>query len=179
MSAQTGIATDALQELKYMEELTDVSLETVTKSMAKQIKSMFSAQKGTEDYVNAYKQLGIEVTNADGSLRNANEVYWEIIDSLGQMSNETERDANAILLLGRSAQEVNPMIKIGSSGMAEFAKEARNMGSVLSNETLQKLGETDDALQRMYQQIEASKRSIGSDIAPAVTEAFQKITDKS
>jgi hypothetical protein len=178
LSAQTGIATDTLQELKYMEELTDVSLETVTKTMAKQIKSMASAQKGTEDYVNTYRKLGIEVTNADGSLRNSNEVYWEVIDALGQMSNETERDANAMMLLGKSAQEVNPMIEIGSTGMAEFSKEAQNMGSVLSNELLQNLGDTDDALQRLYQQLEISKREVGADIAPAMTKAIGKVTEK-
>ncbi len=178
MSAQTGIATDTLQELNYMQELTDVSLETTTKSMAKQIKSMYSAQKGTEDYVNAYKKLQVEFTNMDGSLRKSDIVYWEIIDALGQMANETERDATAMLLLGRSAQDLNPLIQIGSAGVAEFAREARNMGAVLSNETLDKLGETDDALQRLYQQLEISKRNIGAAIAPEVTDAFEKIANK-
>jgi DNA repair exonuclease SbcCD ATPase subunit len=139
---------------------------------------MFSAQKGTEDYLDAYRKLGVEFTNMDGSLRNSDSVYWEVIDSLGQMANETERDATAMLLLGKSAQDLNPLIKIGSGGVAEFAKEARNMGAVLSNETLAKLGETDDALQRLYQQIEISKRSIGSDIAPDITKAFDTIANK-
>ena len=35
MSTQTGIATDTLQELTYMAELTDTSLETITSTMAK------------------------------------------------------------------------------------------------------------------------------------------------
>ena len=42
-STVTGIATDKLQEYMYAAELVDVSTETLTKSMAKQIKSMKSA----------------------------------------------------------------------------------------------------------------------------------------
>ena len=40
LATQTGVSTDSLQELKYMEDLVDVSLETVTGSMAKNIKRM-------------------------------------------------------------------------------------------------------------------------------------------
>lgn len=178
LSAQTGVATDKLQELKYMEELTDVSLETVTNSMAKQIKAMFNAQKGTEDVTNAYKKLGVEFKDSNGALKDSDTVYWEAIDALGLMANETERDATAMLLFGKSAQDLNPIIKIGSAGVSEFAKEAQKMGAVLSNDTLISLGKTDDALQRMYLQLDIAKRSIGTDIAPAMTEAFEKITDK-
>jgi len=39
-ATQTGIATDKLQEYMYAAELVDVSTETLTKSMAKNIKSM-------------------------------------------------------------------------------------------------------------------------------------------
>ena len=46
-SQVTGIATDKLQEYQYAAELVDVSTETLTKSMAKNIKSMSSAASGT------------------------------------------------------------------------------------------------------------------------------------
>ena len=45
LSAQTGVTTKTLQELKYMQELTDVSLEDVTKTMARNIRGMYNAQK--------------------------------------------------------------------------------------------------------------------------------------
>ncbi len=44
-STVTGIATDKLQEYMYAAELVDVSVDSLTGSMAKQIKSMKSAQK--------------------------------------------------------------------------------------------------------------------------------------
>ena len=47
----TGIATDKLQEYMYAAELVDVSVETLTSSMAKNIKSMKSFEEGNKNVV--------------------------------------------------------------------------------------------------------------------------------
>ena len=124
-STVTGIATDKLQEYMYAAELVDVSVDTLTKSMAKNIKSMKSAQDGSKSMVEAYEKLGVQVTNTDGSLRNADDVYWEIIEALGSLENETERDAIAMTILGKSAQELNPLIEAGAERMQELGKQAQ------------------------------------------------------
>ena len=143
-SAQTGLATDKIQELQYASELVDVSLETVTGSMARNIRAMGDAQMGTAQYVEAYEKLGITYKNTDGTLRDGQTVYWEVIDALGAMDNATERDSIAMDLLGRSAQELNPLILAGSATMAELATEAQNVGAVLSEDALTGLGAFDD-----------------------------------
>ena len=73
-STVTGISTEKLQAYSYAAELVDVSVETLTKSHAKQIKSMKSVQDGTALMVDAYQKLGVEVMNADGTLRNGETV---------------------------------------------------------------------------------------------------------
>ena len=85
VSTQTGIATDKLQEYMYAAELVDVSTETLTKSMAKQIKSMNSAANGSKSYAEAYEKLGVSVTDSNGHLRDSDTVYWELIDALGKV----------------------------------------------------------------------------------------------
>ena len=177
MSNNTGIAKDTLQELYYMQELTDVSLDTVTSTMEKNIKSMYNAQKGLTDNIAAYNKLGISVTDSNGNLRDSETVYWEAIDALGNMTNETERDATAMVLFGKSAQDLNSVIKLGSKGVEEYAREAQEMGAVLSDDVLSTLGETDDAFQRMQQQIEITKRGIGIAFAPSITEGAERLTD--
>ena len=68
-STVTGMSTEALQAYKYAAELVDVPLETLTKSMAKQIKSMSGAADGSKAMVAAYDKLGVKVTDANGNLR--------------------------------------------------------------------------------------------------------------
>lgn len=168
-SAVTGIATDKLQEYRYAAELVDVSTDTLTKSMAKNIKSMSSAAKGTGETADAYKKLGVSVTNSDGSLRDSQEVYWELIDALGQVDNETERDALAMQILGKSAQELNPLIKAGSDRMEELGQQARDAGAVLSDEALKSFGAFDDQLQYLKVNSEAAKNALGTALLPMLT----------
>ena len=168
-SAVTGIATDKLQEYKYAAELVDVSTETLTKSMSKNIKSMSSAAKGTGATAEAYKKLGVSVTNSDGSLRDSQEVYWELIDALGKVDNETERDAMAMQILGKSAQELNPLIEAGSARMAELGQQAHEAGAVLSDEALNSFGAFDDQMQYLKVNAQAAKNALGTALLPMLT----------
>ena len=165
-SSVTGLSTESLQAYNYAADLVDVSMETMTKSMAKQVKSMASARDGSKAYAEAYKQLGVSVTDANGQLRDSETVYWECIDALGAIENETERDALAMQLFGKSAQELNPLIAQGSEGIAALTEEAKAMGAVMSEESLAKLGAFDDSIQRLSAGSEAAKNALGLVLLP-------------
>lgn len=169
-STVTGIATDKLQEYMYAAELVDVSTETLTKSMAKQIKSMKSATDGSSSYVEAYERLGVAVTDANGNMRDSDAVYWELIDSLGKVQNETERDALAMTLLGKSAQELNPLIEAGAGRMQELGDQAREAGYVISDEMLAAYGALDDNIQYLKVNAEGAKNALGTVLLPVLTE---------
>jgi len=169
VSAQYGVAANDLQSYYYAAELVDVSVDTITKSMAKNIKSMKAVQDGTKLSVEAYETLGVSVTNADGTLRDAETVYWEVIDALGAMENETQRDSLAQQILGRSALELNTLIKAGSGVMQGYAEEAEKAGYILSDEVLGTLGALDDAEQRQQNNLKALQNAVGNAFAPELT----------
>lgn len=177
LSAKTNISTDALQGYMYAAELVDVSVETITKSMQRNIRSMGSAADGSAQYANAYKQLGVAVQDANGDLRDSQEVFWELIDALGQMTNETERDEIAMTLLGKSAQDLNPLIEAGADRMRELADEAASVGYIMSGETLSALGSLDDQLQRLDGAATAAKNALGASLAPTLEYLAEKATN--
>ncbi|HBL84686.1 MAG: phage tail protein [Clostridiales bacterium GWF2_38_85] len=162
----TGMSTESLQAYKYAAELVDVSMETLTGSMAKQIKSMSSARDGSAKFTEAYDALGISVADSNGNLRDSETVYWETIDALGNIANETERDALAMQIFGKSAQELNPLIAQGSEGMAALTEEAKNMGAVMSDDSLNALGDFDDTVQRLKSGAGAAKNMLGTVLLP-------------
>lgn len=165
-STVTGMTVESLQAYNYAADLVDVSMETLTGSMAKQIKSMSTARKGTGSIAEAYDQLGVKVTDSNGKLRDGEKVYWEVIDALGKVTNETERDAIAMQILGKSAQDLNPLIAQGSEGIAALTDEAQRMGAVLSEDSISKLGAFDDSVQRLKQGSEAAQRVMGTVLLP-------------
>ncbi|WP_010244579.1 hypothetical protein [Acetivibrio cellulolyticus] len=166
MSTVTGMSTESLQAYKYAAELVDVSMETLTGSMSKQVKSMANARDGSAKFADAYAKLGISVTDSSGQLRDSETVYWETIDALGKISNETERDALAMQIFGKSAQELNPLIAQGSEGIAALTEEAKRMGAVMSDDSLNALGKFDDSVQRLKAGAGAAKNAMGTILLP-------------
>lgn len=177
MATISGLSTDQIQEMSYMAELVDVSLSTMTGSMSKLTRAMSNAQKGSEKESEAFRRLGVRTTNFDGSLRSSSEVFFDVIDALGQMEEGTERDALAMDLFGRSAQELNPLIKAGSDGMRKFASEAHQVGYVLDSGTLDQLGALDDAFVRLGNLRTTIRNRLGSAMAPALERVLTKLTE--
>jgi hypothetical protein len=79
--------------MSYASRFVDVDLETMTGSMAKLTKSMDGARGGTGDTAKAFKTLGISVTDGNDNLKDSKQVWTEAIGALGNIKNETERDA--------------------------------------------------------------------------------------
>lgn len=176
-SSITGLSTDALQEYAYMAELVDTDVSTITGSLTKLTRNMDSATKGTGNAYEAFKTLGVDIYNADGSLRDANDVFTEAIGKLGEVENQTERDAIAMNLFGKSGQELNPIIDAGSEALEEYRKQAHETGYVLSGETLEGLGSIDDSIQLLKNTMDTAKKQVATALMPVVakiTEAFMK-----
>lgn len=177
LSMQTGQSTQQLQEFAYASELIDVSVDTLQGSLTKLTNNMQDTMNGTGNAKASFDELGVSVTNAvDGSMRSANDVFYETIDALGQVKNETERDAMAMDIFGRSAQDLNPLIIQGSKTLKAYADEAHNMGYVLDDEALSALGAVDDAYQRLQKTQEGVKNQLAVEFAPYLEEFYGDVT---
>lgn len=176
LSLTTGQTTDQLQEFSYASELIDVSLDTLQGSLTKLTNNMQDTANGTGNAQAAFQQLGVSVTDADGHLRSANDVFYDVIDALGDVTNATERDALAMDIFGRSAQDLNPLIVQGADTLREYAQEAHDMGYVLDNDALAALGAVDDAYQRLQKTQEGVKNQLAEQFSPYLTEFYEKIT---
>ena len=176
LSMQTGQSTEQLQEFAYATELIDVSVDTLQGSLTKLTNNMQDTMNGTGNAKASFEALGISVTNADGSMRSANDVFYETIDALGQVKNETERDAMSMDIFGRSAQDLNPLIIQGSKTLKAYADEAHNVGYVLDDEALSALGAVDDAYQRLQKTQEGVKNQLSAEFAPYLEEFYGDVT---
>lgn len=177
LASVTGMTTDSVQELNYMADLTDVSMDRIKDSLKETTNKMQEAAAGTGDAYDAYQRLGVEVTNADGSLRSAQDVFYDTIDALGEIKNQTERDALAMDLMSESAQELNPLIDLGGEKMRAYAQEAHDMGYVLDNDALKSLQGVDDAYARLQNTQEGVKNQLSAEFAPYLEEFYGDVTN--
>lgn len=170
LSTQTGISTTELQKLEYMSGLIDTDVTTVTGSMTKLTKAMNSASSGTGASADAFKELGVNVTDSNGELRNSYDVFYEVIDALGKIENPTERDAKAMEIFGKSAKELNNMIEAGSDTLKAFGDEAVSTGYVLSEEAVGNIASISDSFDRIKNAGDSAIRNSIAPLAPAISE---------
>jgi len=176
LSTVTHISTEELQKMQYASNLLDVDVDVMTGSITKLTNNMELARDGSYTLTDQFGKLGIKFKDSKGNLRDANEVFYEAIDALGKVKNETERDALAMDLFGKSAKDLNPLIEAGSDAIKELGIQAEDMGMVMSNTELDKLGRFNDAFEEMGKQGDALKNSLGLVLLPILTGLFEAIS---
>lgn len=139
---RSGISTDRIQEYRYAADLIDVSVDAIISANSKLKKNMASGGA-------AFDKLGVKVTDANGNLRDSSEVFDEVVLALSKIQNETERDTVAMEIFGKGADELAGLIDDGGASFRELAKEAHEAGAVLSQDSLNALNKTNDALDKL------------------------------
>lgn len=176
MSKRYSLGTAELQKYSAAADLVDVSTEAIAKSHQKLAKNMLSAQDGTGSAAKAFATLGISVTNADGSLRKGDDVWQEAIQALGNMKNETERDALAMQLMGKSASELNPLIEDGGETYKNVADTLKKYNlDFVDQETLDKANAFNDQLDTMKAVGLVALQSLGAELAGYLEPALKKV----
>ena len=173
LSKQYGLSTEEIQKFKYATDLIDVSLETYVASIARNIRSMTAYQNGTEATVQAYDTLGVAVTDANGKLRDSQTVYNEVISALGKIEGETERDSIAMTILGRNAQQLNPLILGGADALAELGEQAENLGLILPQESLDNLNAFNDKVDTLKANMNGLQMVVGESFANSFDSFFE------
>lgn len=175
LSQNTGIATDELQKLEYASNFVDVSLESITGAMSKLTKNVESAGDRTSKLGQTFAQLHVKVKDSSGELRSSNEIFYDVIDALQKIDNQTERDSIAMSIFGKSAQELSGVIEAGSAGLKSYGEEAQKLGLVMSGEELRKAGEFQDAIDKLSASFESLKNNLGLTVIPILTKLFDAI----
>ena len=174
LSLQTSVSTTDLQAFQYAEDFIGVSSDQLADSLKDLTTKMSDAANGNEETAAKFDQLGVSIYDAQGNLRSSYDVFLDVIDGLGEMSNQAERDALAMSLINESAQQLNPLIEQGSGSLKKYAAEAENVGYILSNDQLKALTAVDEAQNRLLKSQEAVSKQISAEYAPYMSDALNE-----
>jgi len=178
LSKVTGIGTDELQKYGYAADLVDVSVESVAKANKKLAKNAYSAANGSKSQAKAFEAIGVSVTDSNGQLRNSEAIFQDVLKALGQMTNETERDAIAQQLMGKSAAELNPLIEDGGETYKMVADTLKKYDlDFVDQATLDKANQFNDSLDTMKLIGQVALAQVGSQLAGYLAPALEKVVD--
>lgn len=169
LSKQTGLSTDSLQKMQYAADRVDVSVDTISGAVTKMKKNM----AGTGE---PFEKLGVSVTDASGHMKSAEAMFFDTVQALSQIPNEVERDQAAYEIFGKSADELAGIIDDGGAAFREYGKEAEDLGLILSGDTLNRINETNDAIDKSKAQLKAAGLELGATIATGLAPVVEKLS---
>lgn len=167
----TGFTVEELQKLKYASDLVDVSYDTMTGSITKVTKAMSSESK-------VFNKLGVSIKNQDGSMRKATDVWYDALEALGKVEDETERDQLSMELFGKSAMEMAGIVDDGGQKLKELGQSAEDAGLIMSGDAVAGAGAFNDALDEVKAKAVAAFSEAGATLAETLLPALEWLIEK-
>lgn len=168
LSKQTGFTTEEIQKMKYAADLVDVSFEDIEGALKKLKPKITENNKALAD-------LGVSTKNADGSTRNATDVFYDAIEALSKIPNETERDQKAMELFGKSADSLAGIIDDGGAALKAYGEEAEGMGLIMGQDTVDNLNKVNDTIDKLKAQGGGALAKLGATIATVLGPSIEKV----
>lgn len=171
LSRNTGVSVEELQKMEYASELVDVSLDQMTGSLKKLVMKMSSGS-------DVFDKLGVSIYDANGEMRDVTDVWYDALRALSKVENETERDALAMEIFGKSAMDLSGIIDDGGDALKKYGEEAEDAGLIMSKEAAEGAAELDDEIQKLKSTFKMSMTQMGASLAKQLLPALQKLADK-
>lgn len=162
LSQRTGVGIQTLGQFKVAAELSGTSLEGVANGLKFLNKNLVDAATGGDKAAAAFKTIGVATTEANGTLRSADKVFLDIADQFAQMRDGPEKAALAMKVLGKSGQELIPILNLGS-------KEIQRFGLGIGPDFANKADAFNDQLGLMKAQATVLTVQIGSALLPVMS----------
>ena len=161
-SAVLGVSPEELQRMEKTARLIDTDAETIIKARQKLAKNIGS---GNKNAMGALEALGI---SGNGNME---DVFWAAGNAIMKLSDETEQEAQANALFGKSWHD---LIQLFDAGREEYEK-MNSSWNVMSEDQLKQLNEMDDEYQKLQIAVEDLKREALSNLAEPMKEALTAI----
>lgn len=176
MARSTGMGVESFQKIAYAAKMSGIEAEKVTTSFIKFDKMIVDAAGGNKAYMQTFKDLGIQIKDSAGNLRQPNAIFEDVAEIFHNTEDGAAKTALAVELFGKSGAALIPMLNDGKSGLQAFYAEAKRMGLVLSAEAIGKGDAFSDQLEQIGQQVKGVKLQLGTALIPALSAAAEKIS---
>ena len=169
MSLRTGESAKTLSALAYAGDQAGVSIGSIENAMKRAQRNMADAAQGTGEATKAFKELNIQVTNADGSLISGYELMLRFTEATAGMTDSSKKAALAMEIFGRSGTDLLPLFAEGADGIRKLRDEAEELGIVISDEDAKAADDFKDSLNALKMSVKGISIEIGQMLIPALT----------
>lgn len=174
-SQRLGMTNEAYQEWRYILSQNGADISTLTAGMRTLTNQIDNLSKGAKAATQNFAKLGLSYEDMAG--KTGEEQFSLVIERLQQIDDETQRNAIANDVLGRSYMQLIPLLNQSSGTVEELRQKAHDTNQILSDEGVDAAVDYTGAMDTLRKSFEGFKNEIGAQVLPGITEVIEGITD--
>lgn len=174
LSQATGVAVEDLSLLGDIAATKGIGLDQMAKALEKLDKAALAAAQSGPKSQNAFRDLGIAVTEADGSMRSAKDIFDSVAAKFATMPDGPQKTAEAIKLFGRAGAEMIPLLNEGGAKLGELQAHFEALNAVVSGPTAAASEQLKENMSLMKAAFTGIENQLTADLVPALNEVAQE-----
>ena len=174
-ASKLGIEVEFLQAMRFAAEQTGVKVEALDMGLQRFIRRAAEAAQGTGESKRAFEQLGIQLTDNNGNLRDIREVLFDVADGLKNTTSSAEQVRLAFKFFDSEGVSLVNTLKDGADGLREFEQEAENLGLIISKQSIAKAEMFANSINILKKQITAITANISAAFIPVLEDVATKL----
>ncbi|TVR41545.1 MAG: hypothetical protein EA392_01540 [Cryomorphaceae bacterium] len=171
----TGISTDRLQEYEHVARVAGVNSEAMANAVMGLTQRLARGAEMSAGLRMGIEALNISVHDSSGNLRDLGIVTEEAIVALSEMQDITQRNVIGAQLFSGAWKDLAPILALGKDGIEAAKNEARELGLVMSKESLEAANAFRVEMETLNAQWSVMKNNIGLAVIPALSALIQYI----
>ena len=174
MSGRANVSIEALQRLRFAADQNGASAEGMSIALTKLNKAMGEARAGSAEMQRVFKSLGLEELVKSGA--STDQVLAGLADAFSQVRDPAIKAAIASKLMGKTADEMVPLLSQGAKGLRDMAG-AMPDAAVKSSELAHKLDSANDATEKFWGTLDGMASYLEGGFIDAFNYAADQIRD--
>jgi hypothetical protein len=174
-ASKLGIEVEFLQAMRFAAEQTGVKVEALDMGLQRFIRRAAEAAQGLGESKRAFEQLGIQLTDNNGNLRDVRDVLFDVADGIKNTTSSAEQVRLAFKFFDSEGVSLVNTLKDGADGLREFEQEAENLGIIISRQSIAKAEMFANSINILKKQITAITANISAAFIPVLEDVATKL----
>jgi hypothetical protein len=177
MDAQLfGLNTTQYQVLQQGAQMFGVQRQRFDMGIALMQRNAYEASRGNKEAAMSFAQLGVNVMDNNGKLKNTKDLLYQIADGMKRFKDDpATRVALGEKLFGMRDIEFQNLLLKGSEGMQALERDAKSLGFVMGEAAVAAGKRFNEQMIRVQFIIDGLRNKIMSALAPVINELVDKI----
>lgn len=172
-----GVAVESLQELRHAAEMSGIGVQNFDMAFRRFLRRSSEAARGTGAAKNAFAELGITLTDNQKRMRNVEDIFDDVADAMQKIQDPTNKLRLAFQIFDTDGAAMVKMFENGAEGIRKFREQARDLGIVLSGDTVRAAQRFNDSLSLIAKLSEGFRNRLFAAVIPAFEHLAARIFD--